>query len=98
MMPQAMSKLSMVGDPIGTIILRNSEVDVEGNILFSNEYDALPDFYKLELLNDIMSVCRNEYEEVNAVMEEDAEIMRQDQREFEKELEQAVKLRDQTEH
>lgn len=97
-MPQTLSKLSMVGDPIGTIILRNSEVDVEGNILFSNEYDALPDFYKLELLNDIMSVCRNEYEEVNAVMEEDAEIMRQDQREFEKELEQAVKLRDQTEH
>lgn len=96
-MPQAMSKLSMVGDPIGTIILRNTEVELEGNILFSNAYDALPDFYKLELLNDIVSVCRNEYEEVNAVMEEDAEIRKQ-QEEFEKELEQAVKLRDQTEH
>lgn len=88
-MPQAMSKLSMVGDPIGTIILRNSEVDVEGNILFSNHYDGLADFYKLELLNDIMSVCRNEYEEVNAQMEEDAEIMRE-QSEFEKQLEQSA--------
>lgn len=96
-MPQAMSKLSMVGDPIGTIILRNSEVDVEGNILFSNEYDALPDFYKLELLNDIVSVCRNEYEEVNAVMEEDAYI-RKEQEEFEKQLEQAAKVKEQTEH
>lgn len=97
-MPQTMSKLSMVGDPIGTIILRNTEVELEGNIIFNNEYDALPYFSRLELLNDIMSVCRNEYEEVNALMEEDAEIMRQDQREFEEKLEQAVKLRDQTEH
>ncbi len=96
-MPQAMSKLSMVGDAIGTIILRNTEVELEGNILFSNEYDALPHFYKLELLNDIASVCRNEYEEVNALMEEDAEI-RKEQEEFEKELEQAAKLRDQIEH
>jgi len=95
-MPQAMSKLSMVGDAIGTIILRNSEIDLEGNILFSNEYDALPNFSKLELLNDIVSVCRNEYEEVNAVMEEDAYI-RKEQEEFEKELEQKAKLKDQTE-
>ena len=87
-MPETMSKLSLVGDAIGTIILRATEVELEGNILFCNEYDALPDFYKLELLNDIMSVCRNEYEEVNAVMEEDAE-MRREQEEFEKQLEQS---------
>lgn len=86
-MPQTMSKLSMVGDAIGTIILRNTEVELEGNIIFNNEYDALPYFSRLELLNDIMSVCRNEYEEVNALMEEDAYI-RKEQAEFEKQLEQ----------
>ena len=83
-----MSKLSMVGDAIGTIILRATELELEGNILFSNQYDGLPHFHKLELLNDIVNVCRNEYEEVNALIEEDIE-MRKEEAEFAKQLEQS---------
>ena len=67
-MPQSQSPLAMVGNPIGSIIVRSSpDSEFEGNIVFSNEYDELGWFDKLELLNDIVSVCRNEYEYVQNV-------------------------------
>tara|TARA_B100001094_G_C18194278_1_gene809516 strand:- start:1068 stop:1325 length:258 start_codon:yes stop_codon:yes gene_type:complete len=57
--------LPIRGDVVGEIIYESDEINFEGNVIFSNEYGGFPDFYKLELINDVLAVLRNEYERVS---------------------------------
>mgnify|MGYP003125087601 FL=1 len=63
--------LPIRGDKIGTIIYEDTVSSFEGNVVFDNEYHSIPNFYKLELINDVISVLRNEYERVNEMMVEE---------------------------
>jgi len=63
--------LPIRGDRIGTIICESNESNFEGNVVFDSLYTALPSYYKLELINDIVSVLRNEYERVTEMMDDE---------------------------
>jgi hypothetical protein len=64
--------LPVIGDKIGTIIYEDTVDTFEGNVVFDNGYHSLPDFWKLELLNDVISVLTNEYERVTEAMTDEA--------------------------
>jgi len=66
--------LPVRGDRIGTIIYESNESNFEGNVVFDNLYTSFPSYYKLELINDIVSVLRNEYERVTEMMAEEGTI------------------------
>jgi len=71
-MSEQIISLPVIGDKIGTIIYEDTVCTFEGNVVFDNGYHSLPDFYKLELLNDVVSVLTNEYQRVTEAMAEEA--------------------------
>ena len=61
----------LIGDEFGKIICTCCETKFEGNVLLGSKYQELSNFMKLELINDVVSVFRNEYQHVTDLMEDE---------------------------